>query len=75
MPVKMGKKKFKTFKGAVKSTMKKKGLSKKRASAYVAAVEMRRTGKSPRTGKRINRTKLKRLRSRTTRKKTRKRRR
>jgi hypothetical protein len=63
MPVKMGKKKYKTFGGAVKSVMRKKGLSKKRASAYVAAVEMKRTGKSPRTGKRIKRSKLKRLRS------------
>lgn len=39
MPIRMGKKKYKTFKGAVRAVMKKKGLSKKRASAYVATVD------------------------------------
>jgi hypothetical protein len=51
MPVKLGKKKFKTFKGAASSIAKKKGISKKRAAAYVAKVEMLRTGRHPRTGK------------------------
>ena len=35
----MGKKKYKTFGKAVAAVQKKKGLSKKRASAYVATVE------------------------------------
>jgi len=39
MPIKLGKKKYKTFSGAVKAIQKKKGLSKKRASAYVATVD------------------------------------
>jgi len=67
MPVKMGKKSYKTFGKARSAIMRKKGLSKKRAAAYVATVEMRRTGKSPRTGKPIKRSKLKRLRSKRTR--------
>ena len=39
MPVRMGSKKYKTFGRAVSAVRKKKGLSKKRASAYVATVE------------------------------------
>lgn len=50
MPVRMGKKKYKTFGGAVGAVRKKKGWGKARASAYVAAVE-RKQGINPRTGK------------------------
>ena len=39
MPVKLGKKKYKTFGTAAKAVAKKKGISKKRAAAYVATVE------------------------------------
>jgi hypothetical protein len=52
MPVKMGKKKYKTFGSAKKAIMKKKGLSAKRAAAYVAATE-RYQGKDPKTGRHI----------------------
>ena len=52
MPVKIGGKKFKKFKGAAKSIAKKKGISIERAQAYTAAVE-RAQGKDPRTGKKI----------------------
>jgi hypothetical protein len=50
MPVRMGKKKYKTFKSAQKAVAKKKGISMKRAGAYVASVE-RKQGINPRTGK------------------------
>ena len=50
MPVKMGKKTYKTFKGAQRAIAKKKGISMKRAGAYVASVERKR-GINPRTGK------------------------
>lgn len=50
----MGAKKFKKFSTAANSIAKKKGMSKKRAAAYVAAVE-RAQGKDPRTGKKIKR--------------------
>jgi hypothetical protein len=39
MPIKMGKKKYKSFGGAVKAVQKKKGWSKARASAYVATID------------------------------------
>lgn len=48
----MGKKKYKSFGGAAAAIAKKKGISKERAQAYVAAVE-RRQGTDPRTGKHI----------------------
>ena len=44
----MGKKKFKTFAGAAKSVAKKKGLSKKRAAAYVAAIDRKQHPKRKR---------------------------
>lgn len=52
MPVKLGnrKKPYKTFGGAAAAIAKKKGISKERAAAYVAAVE-RKQGIEPRTGK------------------------
>ena len=52
MPVKLGKKSYKNFASAKKEVKKSKGLSDKRASAYVASVE-RAQGKDPRTGKKI----------------------
>jgi hypothetical protein len=55
MPVKLGKKKYETFSGASAAVQKKKGISKNRANAYVAAIE-RKQGIEPRTG---NRTKAK----------------
>ena len=48
----MGKKKYKTFGKAKAAVKKKKGLSDKRAAAYVATVE-RKQGIEPRTGKHI----------------------
>jgi hypothetical protein len=45
MPIKMGKKSYKTFSGAVKAIQKKKGWSKKKASAYVATVDRRQNKK------------------------------
>jgi predicted DNA-binding WGR domain protein len=42
----MGKKKYKTFGTAAAAVAKKKGISKKRAKAYVATVE-RAQGKIP----------------------------
>lgn len=39
MPISMGKKKYKSFKGAANAIAKKKGLSKERASAYVASID------------------------------------
>jgi hypothetical protein len=45
MPIKMGKKSYKTFGGAVKAIMKKKGWSKARASAYVGTVDRAQHGK------------------------------
>jgi hypothetical protein len=56
MPVKLGKKSYKSFDDAKKSVKKKKGLSDERASRYVAAVE-RAQGKDPRTGKTIKKRK------------------
>jgi len=50
MPVKMGKKKYKSFGGAAAAVAKKKGISLERAKAYVAATE-RYQGRNPRTGK------------------------
>ena len=50
MPVKLGKKSYKNFASAKEAVKKNKGLSEKRASAYVASVE-RAQGKDPRTGK------------------------
>lgn len=35
----MGSKKYKTFDGAVKSVMNSKGMSKEKASAYVASID------------------------------------
>lgn len=51
MPIKIGKKSYKRFSSAKNAIAKKKGLSGKRAAAYVAKVEMLKTGKHPRTGK------------------------
>jgi hypothetical protein len=56
MPVKLGKKSYKNFAGAKKAVKERKGLSDKRASAYVASVE-RAQGKDPRTGKKIKKRK------------------
>ncbi|HYY86150.1 MAG TPA: hypothetical protein VE594_03495 [Nitrososphaeraceae archaeon] len=39
MPIKMGKKKYKTFETAAAAVAKKKGISKDRARAYVAVVD------------------------------------
>lgn len=50
MPAKLGKKKYKSFGTAAGAIAKKKGISKERAAAYVAAVE-RKQGINPRTGK------------------------
>ena len=52
MPVKLGKKKYKTFDKATEAVAKKKGISKERAAAYVASVE-RAKGKDPKSGKKI----------------------
>jgi hypothetical protein len=49
MPVKLGKKKYEKFSDASADIQKKKGISKDRANAYVAAVE-RKQGIEPRTG-------------------------
>jgi hypothetical protein len=49
MPAKLGKKKYKSFGRAAAAVAKKKGISKDRAAAYVAAVE-RKQGINPRTG-------------------------
>jgi lipoate-protein ligase A len=49
MPVRMGKKKFKTF-AAAKKAVAKKGI--KNPAAYVAQVE-RLQGRDPRTGKKV----------------------
>ena len=46
MPIKMGKKKYKSFKGAVNSVSKKKGLSKERAAAYVATIDRKQHPKN-----------------------------
>ncbi len=54
MPIKFGKKKYKSFSSAVGAIRRKKGLSKSRASAYVAAVETAQ-GRDPRTHRRIRR--------------------
>ncbi len=56
MPVKLGKKSYKNFASAREAVRKSKGLSEKRASAYVAAVE-RAQGKDPRTGKKTRKRK------------------
>jgi hypothetical protein len=56
MPIKMGKKKYKSFGGAAGAIAKKKGISKERAAAYVAAVE-RAQGVEPATGKKIKKKK------------------
>ena len=56
MPVKLGKKSYKNFEKAKEAVKKNKGLSDKRASAYVAAVE-RAQGRDPRTGNKIKRRK------------------
>jgi hypothetical protein len=39
LPIKMGKKKYKSFDTAVAAVAKKKGISKERAKAYVAVVD------------------------------------
>lgn len=51
MPIKLGKKKFKSFAGA-KKAVAKKGI--RNPAAYVAAIE-RAQGVDPRTGKKIKR--------------------
>jgi hypothetical protein len=56
MPVRLGKKKYKSFKGAQRAIAKKKGISMKRAAAYVASVE-RAMGRNPRTGRRLRKRK------------------
>lgn len=48
MPIKMGKKTYKSFGGAVKAVQRKKGWGKKRASAYVATVDRAQHGKKKR---------------------------
>lgn len=52
MPAKLGKKTYKSFGRAAAAVAKKKGISKERAAAYVAAVE-RKQGIDPRSGKHI----------------------
>lgn len=54
MPVRLGKKRYKSFATAVGAIRRKKGWSKKRASAYVASVE-RKQGINPRTGRKSKR--------------------
>jgi hypothetical protein len=44
MPVKLGKKSYKNFEGAKEAVKRDKGLSEKRASAYVASEESTRQG-------------------------------
>jgi hypothetical protein len=39
MPIRLGKKKYKTFNKAADAVAKKKGISKERAKAYVAVVD------------------------------------
>ena len=39
MPIKMGKKKYKSFDRSAAAVAKKKGISKERAKAYVAVVD------------------------------------
>lgn len=39
MPLKINKKKYKSFKGAANAIAKKKGLSKERAAAYTAVID------------------------------------
>jgi hypothetical protein len=39
MPIKMGKKKYKSFDTAAAAVAKKKGISKERAKAYVAVID------------------------------------
>ena len=56
MPVNLGKKSYKNSEGAKEAVKRDKGLSEKRASAYVASVE-RAQGKDPRTGKKIKKRK------------------
>jgi hypothetical protein len=56
MPVRLGKKSYKNFEKAKEAVKKNKGLSDKRASVYVAAVE-RAQGKDPRTGNKIKKRK------------------
>jgi hypothetical protein len=55
MPVKLGKKKYEKFSDASADIQKKKGISKDRANAYVAAVE-RKQGIEPRTGTKTKKT-------------------
>lgn len=50
MPVRLGKKRYKSFNSAKRAVMKKKHISGKRAAAYVATVE--RTIKKRRAAKR-----------------------
>lgn len=49
MPARLGKKRYASFGTAAAAVAKKKGISKERAAAYVAAVE-RKQGINPRTG-------------------------
>lgn len=51
-PVRLGKKRYKSFASATKAIAKKKGISKERAAAYTATVE-RLQGRNPRTGKKV----------------------
>jgi len=55
MPVKLGKKKYEKLSDASAAIRKKKGISKDRASAYVASVESKQ-GIEPRTGKKTKTT-------------------
>lgn len=48
MPIKLGKKKYKTFSGAKRAIMKKRGLSAKRAAAYVATIDRKQNKKRKR---------------------------
>lgn len=48
MPIRLGKKKYKSFSGAKRAIMKKKGLSAKRAAAYVAVIDRKQNKKGKR---------------------------
>lgn len=45
MPIKIDSKSFQSFAAAVRYVMRKKRLSKERASAYVATIERKQKGK------------------------------
>lgn len=45
MPIKVGSKTYKDFAAAVRAIMRAKGWDKKKASAYVAAIEKKQKGR------------------------------